>query len=164
MKKNNSNHIDLNHDYVLTKHIKIVKYVLFLLYFLVKIMKKKYLLQDIEKDNINDYNIIKNIFKIYKKNNIFEKISDRINNSNKLNINIDKKYFERDNHKCHDTIFNNMCQNSNDTILVKKYKNLTNYEKEICKNDVINGKIKLDTSKDDYNTIATKKMTDVYRK
>jgi hypothetical protein len=155
---------DYNYDYILCKHIKIIKFILFLLYFIVKIMKKKYILKEIKEKNINDYNIIKNVFNIYKNNNIFLNISKRITNSNKLDIIISNKYFKRDNHKCHDIIFgNNICNYDDDIILVKKYKNLTNYEKEVCKNDVINGKIIHDSKKLNYEININNKIKKILK-
>jgi hypothetical protein len=57
-------------------------------------------------------------------------LTKRIYKSNKLNNNIEDLYFERDNHKCYDTIFNDIIYHTDKTILTKNIENLNDNEKK----------------------------------
>jgi hypothetical protein len=99
----------VKYKYILIKHIKLYRTILFVLYFITRKLNIKEIYNKI---NDSDRNILNNIFEKFDQNNIMNIIHDKLKSNDSIKLNISDDILNKDTHKCDDNIYDHkeFCQ------------------------------------------------------
>ncbi len=100
----------LKYEYILTKHIKLYRAILLILYFITKKLNISNIINNI--NNQNDIHILNRIFDKFDRDNVMNKIFTKLNSVDSVKIEISQEILDKDRHLCDDNIFDHkeFCQ------------------------------------------------------
>ena len=93
----------IKYKYVLTKHIKLYRIIIFVLYFITKKLQISEIFDTI--NNKNDKNILTKIFNKFDNNKIMDIIDSKLKSTDSSIIDISDDILNRDTHKCDDNLY-----------------------------------------------------------
>jgi len=119
-----------NYTYILMKHVKLYRMILFTMYFVTRKLNISDLINNIQ--NMNDKKILNEIFNKLDTHDILNIINNKLNTQNKIKIDISQEILDRDTHLCDDNLFEHkdFC-NIND--IIKPIPNPDNYNCNVNK-------------------------------
>jgi len=119
-----------NYKYILMKHIKLYRMIIFMVYFITRKLNISDLINNIQ--NVNDKKILNEIFNKLDDIDILNVLNNKLNIQNKIKIDISQEILDRDTHNCDDNLFDHT-QFCNLDDIIKPIPNQDNYKCSVNK-------------------------------